>query len=203
MRKASTPRLTSSTEPADPPGELVLVGRLGRPHGLRGHLAIVSETDNEERFVPGARVLLRSGEALTVAEHRLGGAGQVIAFVGISDRNQAESLRGSELFVELGERRRLREDEYWPDELVGLEVRDQTGATRGRVEAVDDNAPQTRLVVATSAGTRLVPLVAPLVTEVSLAAGYLVVADIPGLLADEAGVGRASGEVDGDQHPAG
>jgi ribosomal 30S subunit maturation factor RimM len=81
---------------------------------------------------------------------------------------------------------------------VGLSVRDQTGAVRGQVHQVDTDAPQARLLVETPQGVRLVPLVAALVTEISIPGGYLVIEDLPGLLSDP-----GSGEIDLDEHPAG
>ncbi|HUO45393.1 MAG TPA: ribosome maturation factor RimM [Acidimicrobiia bacterium] len=179
MKRASAPELTSSTEPP------VVVGRLGRPHGLRGHLTLVSETDNEERFAPGARLLLPSGDTLVVRSTQMTGNGRIIAFEGVADRNKAEKLRGSLLMIPAGERRQLRPGEFWPDELVGLEVRDQQGQALGTVKGVDDLAPQTRLSIATKGGERMIPLVPDLVPVISIAEGFLVVTDLPGLLDDD------------------
>ena len=176
MKRASAPGLTSSTEPP------VLVGRLGRPHGLRGHLTLVSETDNEDRFAPGARLLLASGDTLVVQSTQETGSGLIIAFEGVTDRNQAENLRGSLLLIPAEERRPLQPGEFWPDELVGLEVRDQEGQTRGTVKSVDDFGPQARLTLATEGGERLVPLVPDLVPLISVEEGFVVVTDLPGLL---------------------
>lgn len=178
MKRASRPRLTSSTDP-------VLVGRLGRPHGLAGHVTLVLETDYEQRFAPGAIVFTSSGATLTVRDVRKAGAGMAVAFVEFPDRTSAEELRGTLLFVESSDRRPLQEGEFWPEDLVGLEVRDHVGVVRGRVEAVDDESPQTRLLISTPNGLRAVPLVPDLVPEVSLSDGFLVVADLPGLLNEE------------------
>lgn len=184
MKKASTPGLTSSTDPGQE--DLVLIGRLGRPHGLRGHLLLIPESDYPDRFRPGSGLILDSGERVTVSDFRPSGPGFIIAFAGLEDRTAAERLRGLQVFIPADQRRALEPDEYWPDELVGLSVRDQAGTVRGRVAAVDDEAPQARLVVTTPNGDRLVPLVAALVTEISISHGYLVIEDVPGLLDDDA-----------------
>lgn len=175
--------MTSSTDPNQE--DLVLIGRLGRPHGLRGHLLLIPESDHPDRFRPGARLTLDSGDTVTVSDFRPSGPGYIVAFAGHEDRTAAERLRGLQVFIPAHQRRALETDEYWPDELVGLTVRDQAGTIRGRVRAVDDEAPQPRLVVSTPNGDRLVPLVAALVTEISMSQGYLVIDDVPGLLDDD------------------
>jgi 16S rRNA processing protein RimM len=172
--------LNSSTDP-----DLVLVGRLGRPHGLKGFLVLFAESDNDARFDPGSRLLLASGDALTVRETMMVPNGRAIAFTGFDDRTVVEHLRSAELFVEAGARRHLDDDEFWPDELVGLSVRSRVGDILGVVEAIDDSSAQTRLTILTAAGRYLVPLVRDLIPDISVADGYLVVEDLPGLLSED------------------
>jgi 16S rRNA processing protein RimM len=172
--------LNSSTDP-----DLVLVGRLGRAHGLRGFLVLFPESDNDARFDPGSNLLLASGDVLTVRETMMVPNGQAIAFAGFDDRTAVEHLRSAELFVEAGARRLLDTDEFWPDELVGLSVRDRAGATLGFVESIDDSSAQTRLTVLTEAGRYQVPLVRDLIPDISVLGGYLVVEDLPGLLSED------------------
>ena len=119
---------------------------------------------------------------MTVRRSRTGGGILLVSFEGIDDRDGAETLRGRTLWIDPSERRTLSEDEFWPEDLVGLEVRDLKGARIGSVADVDADAPQTLLTVATSEGEFLVPLVTALIPRVDLAAGYLVVEPIDGLL---------------------
>jgi 16S rRNA processing protein RimM len=175
--------LSSSTDPRAE--DLVLVGRLGRAHGLRGFLVLIPESDNESRFTRGSLLLLESGRPVTIREVLSIPNGLALAFDGYEDRTAAEALRGADLFVDVASRRQLDADEFWPDELVGLVVRNMAGSLMGRVEAIDDSSAQTRLVVGTTSGRFLVPLVAALVPEISVAEGYLVVAELAGLFHDE------------------
>jgi 16S rRNA processing protein RimM len=172
--------LNSSTDP-----DLVLVGRLGRPHGLKGFLVLFPETDNDARFDQGSRLLLSSGEVLTVRETMLVTNGRAIAFAGFDDRSAVEHLRGAELFVEAEARRLLGDDEFWPDQLVGLSVQSRAGVALGLVESIDDSSAQTRLTVVTGTGRYQVPLVRELIPDISVAGGYLVVEDLPGLLSED------------------
>lgn len=178
MKKAFMPESSSSTD-------RVWVGRLGRAHGLRGEVFLVPDTDNPERFSEGAHFSTdeepaRRLELLSIRRHQ----GRLLArFSGIEDRTAAESLQGVLLTIAPGERRGLADDEYWPDELVGLEVHDPSGELLGTVEATDVEGAQDRLIVKTLEGRRAaIPFVRDLVPEVRVADGFLVVNPIEGLL---------------------
>ena len=118
---------------------------------------------------------------MTVRRSRTGGGILLVSFEGIDDRDGAETLRGRTLWIEPSERRALEDGEFWPEDLIGLEVRDTSGALIGSVADVDADAPQTLLTVTTAEGEFMVPLVTALVPRVELGAGYLVVAPIEGL----------------------
>jgi 16S rRNA processing protein RimM len=106
---------------------------------------------------------------------RQGKKGPQVAFDGITDRAGAESIRGAEVFV--SRRRELEEGEYWPGDLVGLEVR----PGGGEVVAVAHGPAQDRLVVERS-GTRFeIPFVSALVPVVDIDAGYVEIVEIDGL----------------------
>jgi 16S rRNA processing protein RimM len=106
----------------------------------------------------------------------------LVSFVGVEDRDAAERLRGLTLWIDENDRRDLESDEYWPEDLIGLEVRDPEGKPLGSIVAVDAESPQSRLTVATARGEFIVPLVTALVPEVNQEDGYLVVDPIEGLL---------------------
>jgi len=166
------------TEPID-----VVVGTVGRAHGLRGEVMVRVHTDYaDERFAPGS-VLRRTNAAggpLEVASARRQGDALVVRFNGVADRSQAEALRGTELWtsVEPGED---ADGDYHDAALVGLAVR--CGEVEvGRVAAITHNPAQDLLVVDTKAGQRLVPFVTTLVPVVDVAGGFIEVVDLPGLL---------------------
>lgn len=159
----------------------VIVGTIGRAHGLRGDLLVRPRTDMvEERFAAGKPV--RAGDReLTIASHSWQTDRLVVHFVGIDDRSSAEGLRGLDLWAEgIGEV--SGPEEYHDLDLIGLAVQDAAGARLGDVVAVQHHPAQDLLVIGTEAGERLVPFVTELVPEVDLAAGFLQVNPIPGLL---------------------
>jgi len=167
--------------------ERVLVGTLGRPHGLRGELSVFVRTDEPElRFAPGAAVEVGpGGRGLRVAGARWHSGVLLLSLEGVADRTAAETLRGQEVWARVpADRRAAEEGEFYDRQLIGLEVRDAAGHPAGRVASVLHNPGQDLLVVDVAGAERLVPFVAALVPTVDVDAGYLQVADVGGLLAD-------------------
>ena len=115
------------------------------------------------------------GSPRTVRELRRGKKGPQVAFEDVIDRPAAELLRGREVFVD--ERRTLGEGEFWPGDLVGLEVRPGGGA----VVEVAHGPAQDRLVIERDATRFEVPFVSELVPVVDLDAGFVEVVEIEGL----------------------
>ena len=182
MKKASSPTLTSPTEL---PPERVVVGTVGKPHGLGGTVVVHLESDYPDRFSPGSRLLTEDGRQLTVRSSHSTEKILLVEFAEVADRNDAESLRGSVLTIDAADRRPLRLGEYWPDDLVGLTVRDPAGQALGTVVEVDDTTVQHRLQIRARSGLVEVPLVDDLVPLVQIADGYLIVVPIAGLFDGE------------------
>jgi 16S rRNA processing protein RimM len=162
--------------------ERVTVGTVGRPHGLDGTVVVHPDTDNPSRFVAGASLHSTSNQVLTIRQVRSSGSILLVSFVGVNDRDAAGRLRGLTLTIDASERRQLATDEFWPEDLIGLEVRDPAGNLIGSITSVDAESPQSRLTIATGQGEVIVPLVTALVPEVNLSEKYLVVEPIEGLL---------------------
>jgi 16S rRNA processing protein RimM len=126
--------------------------------------------------------LTAENRTLTVVATKAKEDSLLVKFAEIDDRNESEALGRIDLYIDAEARRALGDEEYWPDELVGLEARDSSGSTLGHVVDIDDSTPQARLVIETAHGRRLVPLVTPLVPQISLDQGFLVVSPVEGLL---------------------
>lgn len=166
----------------------VVVGRIGRPHGIRGEVGIDLRTDEpERRFVVGGIVRIEgSGRDLRIAALRWHGDRLLASFEGVADRTAVEALRGSVLVVDVAEDERPEEDdEYYDRSLVGLRVLDASGADRGVVTEVVHLPFQDLLAIDVAGTERLVPFVTELVPEVDLENGVVRLADVPGLLEDE------------------
>jgi 16S rRNA processing protein RimM len=127
--------------PAHP--ELLEVGRVGRPHGLRGEVAVTFTTDRDERHVPGA-VLYADERALVVDTARPHQGRWLIRFTGVTDRDAAIALRGALLRAAPLDH---ADDELWVHELVGAELVDTTGRGHGHVVAIEANPAHDLLVL--------------------------------------------------------
>ncbi|MDO4783666.1 MAG: ribosome maturation factor RimM [Propionibacteriaceae bacterium] len=163
----------------------VVVGRVGRPHGVRGEVTIEVRTDEpERRFADGARLHIEgSRRDLTVAATRWHGERLLVRFEGVGDRTAAEALRGSLLAVHVPADERPEDDEeYYDRQLVGLRVLDHAGQQVGVIGAVVHLPAQDLLAVDTGEGERLIPFVRALVPEVDLQAGYVRLAVVEGLI---------------------
>jgi len=164
----------------------VVVGIVGRAHGLRGDVAVELRTDEPEvRFASGSVLGVEgSSSTLTVAAMRDGAAGRlVVRFEQASDRTAAEALRGRVLTATVEAHERPAGDdpeEYYDRQLRGLRVLDADGHEVGVVAGVIHLPSQDMLAVMTDGGERLVPFVADLVPHVDLAAGTAQLAEAAG-----------------------
>jgi len=170
----------------------VLVGRIGKPHGVRGFVTVDVRTDEpERRFAPGAVLRAQPPKGSSYAGGRLTVEGArwhqqilLVAFEEVADRNDAEAVRGTLLYADVpADETPENPDEYYDHQLVGLQVYDTEGALRGEVTGLLHGGAQDLLTIRTPTRSDvLVPFVTALVPEVDLAAGRVVVADRPGLL---------------------
>jgi 16S rRNA processing protein RimM len=172
--------------------EMVLVGRVIRPHHNRGHVLVAAETDfPEARFAPGNSVHCRRAgrdETLTVVECKFHDGKPIVGFEGFDSINAAETLRGCELRVPASELPVLEAGQFWHHELVGCQVVTSTGESVGEVIRVDDGA--TPLLVmrnlsdgaSAKADETLIPLVDSICRSVDVAARKIVIEPIAGLL---------------------
>ena len=136
--------------PAHP--DRLQVGRIGRPHGLTGEVAVTFTSDREERRVAGA-VLYADDRLLVVETVRPHQGRFLVRFAGVTDRDQATRLRGAFLSADPvpGE-----PDALWAHELIGATVVDRAGRPHGQVVALEANPAHDLLVLD---GGALVPIV--------------------------------------------
>lgn len=156
--------------------ERVLVGQIGRPHGLAGWVRIRDLTDNPNRFRRGQVVWVGERLLEIVGAHREGEELRV-KFAGLTDRMAVEQLRYAWLEIETGHRRRLDAEEFWPDQLEGLLVRTEQGELVGRVREVIEGVGQDRLRIELEedGGLQDLPFVRDLVPRVDLEQGELLI----------------------------
>ena len=164
--------------------QMVLVGRIARPHGLRGQVVVNPETDfPERRFAPGSVLWIDLDDgptAMTVRDFRLQGGRPVIGLEGTSRIEDVESWGGRELRVPETTLAVLPEGVYYEHQLVGCAVETTDGHPVGTVSRVEGGGP--RLVVTGPRGDILVPLAQEICVDIDVAARRIRVAPPDGLL---------------------
>jgi 16S rRNA processing protein RimM len=166
--------------------QMVLVGRIARPHGLRGQVIVTPETDFvEERFRAGAILMTRSDrgeESLTISAARIQNGRPVIGFAGFATIEDVERLAGLELRVPESALHPLADGAYYVHDLVGCVVETLSGERVGQVERVEGGAGASVLSVAGPRGEVLVPLAADICIEIDIATRRIRIHPPDGLL---------------------
>jgi 16S rRNA processing protein RimM len=166
--------------------EMVLVGRIARPHGVRGQVIVNPETDFvEERFAVGATLWTQSPageEALTIATARVQNGRPVVGFSGFTKIEDVERLAGLELRIPESALQPLEQGTYYQHQLVGCVVESVTGQRVGAVTRVDGGAGGSVLAVSGERGEVLIPLADPICVDIDVVARRIRVDPPPGLL---------------------
>jgi 16S rRNA processing protein RimM len=172
---------------------LVVVGRIGRPHGVKGAATIEVRTDEpDKRFAVGARLLTDSGLELTVASAAWHSGRLLVTFEGYDDRTAVEQLRNALVSVDRPADERPEDpDEFYDSDLEGCEVvldggdsgGDSDGSVIGVVREVSHLPGQDLLVVVTPDEREvLIPFVSAFIPHVDVSAKRIVITPPEGLL---------------------
>jgi len=171
---------------ANDPTDTVVVGRIGRPHGVRGEVTVEVRTDDPDlRFAPGAVLLTDPADRgpLTVAAARWHREILLLQLDGVGSREDAEELRNTELHVPVAGLPELDDpDAFYDHQLVGLTARLTDGTVLGEVVAVRHEGADLLVVRRPEGGELLVPFVTAIVPTVDVAGGFVVVDPPEGLL---------------------
>jgi 16S rRNA processing protein RimM len=151
---------------------MILVGRVARPHGIRGHVIVTPETDFvEERFREGATLWCRTArgdERLTVETMRVQKGRPIVGFEGFERIEDVERLAGVELRIPEEALQPLSEGSYYHHDLVGCAVQTVAGTPVGIVVRVDGGTSGSLLVIGGAYGEVLVPLVTEICVEIDV-----------------------------------
>lgn len=167
------------------PPAYVTVGRILRPHGIRGELRMAPDTDFPERLAGlGEAVLLKDGRSTAVrVEHiRPHGREALIKLAGVDSIEQAETWRGAEVAVPRAATPVLPAGRHYVFEIIGLRVQTDAGEELGRVTEVLRTGSNDVYVVQGAGREYLIPAISSVVLTIDPAAGRLVIRPLPGLL---------------------
>jgi 16S rRNA processing protein RimM len=160
----------TSSEERSP--ETVAVGRIRRPHGVRGAVVVEPYSDVPDRFAAGRGLLACPSEGprrgLTVATARPFRGAVLVTFEGIADRDEAEALRDALLEVPEDEVPEPPEGTYYHFQLVGCRARDARAGDLGEVVDVVEDGGGVLLVIEDGRRRIPVPFVRELVRSVEI-----------------------------------
>ena len=108
----------------------LMLGTVVKPQGVRGEVKVRHETGDPERFLDLETVYRKQGEAylpLRVLDARVNGDDVFITLDGVNDRDAAETLRGTELYIDREHARPLRDNEVYIADMLGLRAVDTQG----------------------------------------------------------------------------
>ena len=181
---------THRNRPVHIPDGYLIIGQIIGPHANRGEVKIESHTDFPERFDPGAVILMGAKltpvEILSSRPHK----GHVLAMLEGVDRQAAEALRGTWLFLPEADAADLDEDTFWIHDLLGLTVQTGEGRLLGKVTDVLATGANDVYLIAPAQGVNrgkeiLLPAIAQVIRTVDVAAGLITVDLLPGLLEED------------------
>ncbi len=165
---------------------LLVVGRVGRAHGIRGEVLVALRTDDPDtRFASGSTLLTDPEQRgpLTVLSARRHSGRYVVAFSGVTDRAAAEALTGTTLVVDSADLPPTQDpDEFHDVELLGLRVQDTGGVDVGELADIVHGPAGDLLVIKVDDREVLVPFRRQMVPRVDLSAGVVVIDPPEGLL---------------------
>lgn len=180
---------SDSGSPAQGGPEFLVVGKIRRPHGLRGDLLMTVWTDFPERLQPGFELFVgEDHQLLKLRSVRWHGADMLVAFDGYWDRDQAGHLRNQLVSVRAATIPELEEGEYYLHELVGLRVlRDDNGGFLGVVEKIIETgaAHDVFLVITDDDREILLPDIEAVVVNIDVDRNEMRVNLIDGLLPED------------------
>lgn len=183
-----------------PEPRYLVVGRVLRPHGVRGEVRVEITTDRPERLEqhacfylahPGSPEVVRRYPVEKLRRHKV----LLLKLEGCDDRNSADELRGMLVQIPVEEAVPLEEGEYYHFQLIGMRVETESGEWLGRVAEVLETGANDVYVVRGPWGEVLLPAVEDVVRELDLESRLMVVHLLPGMLAKDEPFDRTQGKL--------
>jgi 16S rRNA processing protein RimM len=171
------------SEPARQPPEFLAVGRIVRPHGIRGLLLVDPISEQLLGLKAGAEVWVGVGRSpMVFRELRRHGGRWLLRLDQVDTREQAEVLRGQEVALYLKDLPPLPKDTYYHWQILGLHVIEADGTSLGTVEEILATGANDVYVVRGESGDELLlPAIESVILDVNLEKEELTVHLIPGL----------------------
>ena len=165
---------------------LISVGRIVRPHGIRGEVKVAPLTEWPERFQEFRSIYVEpegeNGEWMEIERARVQGRRIILKLSGIDDRDRADSIRGFILKVDKETCPPLPEGQYYISDLIGMRVVTMAGEEIGLLVDVLNMPSQDVYVVEADGREILIPGVKAFIKRVDVENKMMIIETIPGLL---------------------
>ena len=169
-----------------PSDEMVTIGKIERPFGVRGAVKVQSLSDRPGRFedLKAVRVAEKGGQTVdrTVRVVRRAGPSYIVEFDGVSTPEEAGTLRGALLQVPRGTPSTSQADAWYQCDLIGMTVVDENGRDLGHLETIWELPGHPVFVVKQQNREVLIPAVKEFVRGVDVSQGRMTVRTIEGLV---------------------
>jgi 16S rRNA processing protein RimM len=161
------------------------VGRVLRPHGVRGELVVESYSELFRTLTPSGEVFLGDSEVSTsiisIRPHR---KRHLIRLKGCSDRAEAERFRNQEILIEFSNAAKLPDGVYYHWQIIGLKVLADSGQELGEITEILETGANDVYIVRNESGDEiLLPAIEEVILEVDHDSGQMRVHLLPGMLA--------------------
>jgi len=161
--------------------DLLTIGRVLAPWGLKGDLKAEIHTDFPQRFAADRTVYV--GQlAMTVERSRLHKGNVILKLSGINSVEQVEAIKGKYIEIPRSESMPLDDDEYYQFQLIGLEVSTSKGRLLGKLERILSTGSNDVYVVVGQDREYLIPAIEDVVEQVDVEKGTMTIEEIEGLL---------------------
>ena len=174
------------TRPPEP--RYLMVGKVHRPHGVRGEVRVGIVSDHPTRLKDHAYFYLSSPESPEVVQRhqvekaRIHGKVLLLKLAGYDDRDRADELRGALVQIPVEKAAPLEEGEYYYHQLIGIEVETEEGQSLGRIVEVLETKANDVYIVHGPRGEVLIPAISDVVRELNVELGKIVVRPLRGML---------------------
>lgn len=169
---------------AQQPPEFLVVGRVVRPHGLRGALIVQALSPMIRSVTPDSLIFIGTPPTkIKIMEFRPHRDRYLMTLPGCATREQADRYRGAEINLRFDEVEPLPEGEYYYWQILGLQVSTVEGESLGEVVQILETGANDVYVVRNADGKdQLLPAIKQVIKEIDLEGRHLVVELLPGLL---------------------
>jgi len=172
------------SEPATSENEFIVIGQITKPHGIRGEVRVKPHTDEPQRFTWLEQVYVgkTDPQLMAVEKARVHQKMVLLKLTAVTDRTQAEALRGAWLQVAEDEALPLAEGEYYLFQLEGLAVFTVAGEPLGTLTSIIETGANRVFVVQGDRGELLLPDIDDVVEDIDFENGRMTVKLLPGLI---------------------